>query len=90
MITEIIQYVEIKDLDHNSDEFEDSAFHDCRKYLKLVISCFWLMSNILLLILGMKINRASLNANLQLYIQERDSFHRKGTETDKLIAVRKK
>ena len=90
VITEVIQFFEIDHLNHGEDVYEDEAFHDCKKPLTLVIACFWLTSNILLLLLGCRIGTAQLNANLALYIQEKDSFHRKGKDTMKLIGIRKR
>lgn len=80
----------INNLPKDSDEFKDAAFHDCHKNVTIIIDFFWLSSNILLLLLGLRIKTASLNCNLQLITLENDSFHRKGAEVRKLIEMREK
>ena len=88
VITEVIQFIKIDKLPHDSDEYLDDAFHDCHRIVTVLIDFFWLSSNIMLLCLGLRIRNASLNCNLHLINLEKDSFHRKGEQTKKLIRVR--
>ena len=88
LTTEIIQFISISKLSPHSDEYLDSAYHDCHRKVTIAIDFFWLASNLLLLGLGLRIRSASLNCNLRLISLENDSFHRKGEEHKKLIRIR--
>ena len=79
MGAKIYDYIDVRNQDPTSDPFRDAMTHFCHKISKVFEVVFWMLTNVLVLFIGVRISRAILNANLGLMMLERDSFYRKGT-----------
>lgn len=86
--TKIFDYMEVRNLDPHTDPFTDVMTHFCHTPSVIVEDVCWLVTNILVLCLGIKINKAVVNANHGLMLLEKDSFYRKGSSNTTVIEIR--
>ena len=88
MGTKIFDYLKVIHLDPNTDPFKDVMTHFCHTPSVIVEDVCWLVTNILVLSLGIRINKAVENANHGLMLLEKDSFYRKGSANTTVIEIR--
>ena len=86
--TKIYDYIEVRHLDPHSDPFKDVLTHFCHTSSVILEDVCWLVTNILVLSLGIRINKAVENANHGLMLLEKDSFYRKGSANTTVIEIR--
>ena len=86
--TKVWDYMRVRNVDPNTDPFKDVMTHFCHTPSVILEDVCWLVTNILVLCLGIKISKAVENANHGLMLLERDSFYQKGSADTSVIKIR--